>query len=330
MGWSNGIERAAYAQTAAVEHVGVDHRGFDIAMAEKLLDGADVVAILQQMGGEAVAESVTGDAFGEGGQVRGLVDGALEPGGTKVVTADVTRARIGRQARGGESELPDPIAAGRGEFAVEGVGEEDKPLAGLHIAMVEALNVVQVVEQVRGEGVWKHADAVAGALTLADEDLVLGEVEILDPQAEAFHQSQAAAVEQASHKLVGAGEAAQDFVDFQACEDGGEGFGAVGAHELSGEVEFEVEDGAVEEEQSAERLVLGGGRDVVVDGEGGEERFDVVRGEEGRVSLFVEEDEAADPMQVGGFGAWGVVAQAEGGAGVVEQLLGHERPMRWR
>ncbi len=155
----------------------------------------------------------------------------------------------------------------------------------------------------------------------------MGEVEILDPQAEAFHQAQPAAVEQAGHELVGAGEAAQDLLDFLAGEDRGERFGAMGADELGGEVEFEVEDRAVEEEQGAERLVLGGGRDVVVDGEGGEKRFDVVGGEVGGVALVVEEDEAADPVQVGGFGARGVVAQAEGGAGVVEHFLGHGRPV---
>jgi hypothetical protein len=34
-------------------------------------------------------------------------------------------------------------------------------------------------------------------------------------------------------------------------------------------------------------------------------------------------------VQVGGFGARGVVAQAQGGAGVVEHFLGHGRPVRW-
>ncbi len=122
-------------------------------MAEELLDGADVVAVLEQVGGEGVAEGVTGDALGEAGQGGGLLDGALEAGGAEVVAADVTCARIGGEAGGGEDELPDPIAAGGGELAVEGVREEDEPLAGSQVALVGALDVMQVVEQVRGEGV---------------------------------------------------------------------------------------------------------------------------------------------------------------------------------
>jgi hypothetical protein len=45
---------------AAVEDVGVDHGGGDVAVAEELLDGADVGAVLQQVGGEGVAEGVAG------------------------------------------------------------------------------------------------------------------------------------------------------------------------------------------------------------------------------------------------------------------------------
>ncbi len=212
---SNGIERAAHAEAAAVEDVGIDHGGLHVAMAEELLHGADIVAVLEQMGGEGVAEGVTGDALGEAGQSGGLADGALEPGGAEVVPSDAARTGIGRQVSGGEGELPDPIAAGGGELSIERIREEDETLAGLHIALVEALNVMQVVEQIGGEDVRQHTDPIARALALADDDLMLGEVEILDPQAEAFHQSESAAVEQACHELVGAGEAAQDLEDLQ-------------------------------------------------------------------------------------------------------------------
>ena len=51
----------------------------------------------------------------------------------------------------------------------------------------------------------------------------------------------------------------------------------MGADQLGGEVE--VEDRTVEEEHGTEGLVLGGGRDVVVDGEGSEEGLNVVGGE---------------------------------------------------
>jgi len=46
------VRGAAYSQWAAVEHMGVDHGGAHILMAQQLLDGADVLAPLQQVGGK--------------------------------------------------------------------------------------------------------------------------------------------------------------------------------------------------------------------------------------------------------------------------------------
>ncbi len=60
-----------------MEDVGVDHGGFDVFVSEEFLDGADVVAILKEMGGEAVAEGVRGNAFVYFGGMDGLFYGAL-------------------------------------------------------------------------------------------------------------------------------------------------------------------------------------------------------------------------------------------------------------
>jgi hypothetical protein len=71
--------------------VGVDHRGRDVAVAQQLLDGADVVTRLEQVGGERVAQGVTGHPFGELRSPGGLLDGALEDGRVQVVPPE-TRA----------------------------------------------------------------------------------------------------------------------------------------------------------------------------------------------------------------------------------------------
>ena len=42
----------------AIEHVGVDHRGADVGVTQQFLDGPDVVAALQQVGGERVPNRV--------------------------------------------------------------------------------------------------------------------------------------------------------------------------------------------------------------------------------------------------------------------------------
>ena len=43
----SAVERAANTATAAVEHVGVNHGGAHVGMAEQLLHGADVVAAFE-------------------------------------------------------------------------------------------------------------------------------------------------------------------------------------------------------------------------------------------------------------------------------------------
>ena len=53
-GGSEGAEAVGGAQDAggaAVQHVGVDHGGGHVAVSEQLLDGADVGAVFQQVGG---------------------------------------------------------------------------------------------------------------------------------------------------------------------------------------------------------------------------------------------------------------------------------------
>src|SRR5512139_1445323 len=49
---------ALHAVTTAVEHMGVDHGGLHIAMAQKFLHGADVIACLQQLRGKAMPQRV--------------------------------------------------------------------------------------------------------------------------------------------------------------------------------------------------------------------------------------------------------------------------------
>jgi hypothetical protein len=43
--------------------VGIDHGGFDIFMPQEFLHGADIVAVLQQVGSEAMAKGMAADPF---------------------------------------------------------------------------------------------------------------------------------------------------------------------------------------------------------------------------------------------------------------------------
>ena len=51
--------------------MGINHGGFDVFVAEEFLDGADVVAALEEVGGEGVAEGVGRNALVDFRQASG-------------------------------------------------------------------------------------------------------------------------------------------------------------------------------------------------------------------------------------------------------------------
>ncbi len=92
-------------------------------MAEEFLYSADVVAALEEVGGEGMAEGMGCDAFGDAGGACCFPDGLLEAAFVGVVAAhDLTpgpsprgrgaQARVNGKAVGGKDVLPDPLPAG--------------------------------------------------------------------------------------------------------------------------------------------------------------------------------------------------------------------------
>ena len=59
---ADAVRRAADAAAAPVQHVGVDHRCFHIAVAKQFLDCANIVAIGQQVRRKGMPERVAGES----------------------------------------------------------------------------------------------------------------------------------------------------------------------------------------------------------------------------------------------------------------------------
>jgi hypothetical protein len=312
------IQWAPDRQAAAVEDVGVDHGGLDVLMAEEVLHGPNVIAVFQEMGGEGVAEGVASDALSDvraaGGECDGLLDGAA----AGVVAALDAGPRVFRNVTGGEHVLPDPLPAGGRVFPAEGVGEVGGTEAGRQVFLVEAADESDVSSKGFDEAFRQDGDPVTAALSIADKDLAQAEVDVFDAQADALRDAQAAAVEELCREAMGWGEGVDEAGCLRPAEDRREVFGAVGADGVDGFVEGLLEDGAEEEEEGVERLILSRCRDLAIDGEVSEEGPDVGSSEVPREAAMVEHDEAADPAQVADFGTEGVVLTAEDEAGLVE------------
>lgn len=71
-----------------VGDVGVDLGGGDVGVAEEGLDGAEVGAVHEEIGGEAVAKGVGADVLGDAGEAGVFFDNALDgAGGEPTVVA---------------------------------------------------------------------------------------------------------------------------------------------------------------------------------------------------------------------------------------------------
>ena len=67
------VGRDADGAPSSVEHMGVDHGRADVGMPPEILYRLDVVAILEQVGGEQVAERVAGGRIGRAPPASGIL-----------------------------------------------------------------------------------------------------------------------------------------------------------------------------------------------------------------------------------------------------------------
>lgn len=104
-------------------------------------------------------------------------------------------------------------------------------------------------------------------------------------------------------------------------EDGGEVARSAGAQGIDAIVEGNLENVAVEEEEGAEGLVLGGCGNVFDSGKVGDEGFDLRNTYILGMPFVVEENLAANPLDAGFFGFVGVVFKANSVTDLIEQLF---------
>ena len=67
------VERARHPQAAPVQDVRVDHRRADVAVAQQLLDGSDVVAVFEEVGCEGMTEGMAAGVLDDSGAVDRFV-----------------------------------------------------------------------------------------------------------------------------------------------------------------------------------------------------------------------------------------------------------------
>jgi hypothetical protein len=189
-----------------------------------------------------------------------------------------------------------------GVFAFQGIRQIDGAVSLLQILFVDMFGAKQLGLQAGLQALGQDGGAVLGSFPIADHDLRLLEIQVFDSQADALANAQPAAIEQFGHQPMGASQASQQLVDLIFGEHGGQVSWAAGADGLQVEIQRFEQHMYIKEGQGIERLVLGGGGHVLLDGQVSQESFDLRLSEFSRVAFVVEEDEAPDSIEVGGLG----------------------------
>ena len=288
-------------------------------MPHEFLDIVELVTGLFEPMGEGGTQGVGGNVFGDAGGTDGDSDGPLHAARVQVMPLDRESTGVHGEVASGEQVLPLPGRGGSGIFPGQGRGHGDGDSG---VSVVEAAHLFQVDAKALEElfFVGEEGHAVAVGLRIADGDERIFKVEVLDAQAQGLKEAQAASVEKARDEIrhtVQFSEDAEAFVMAEVGLDVSAFPGAEGVQVAQGD----TEDFLVEEQEGAEGLVLGGGRDLLMGGEMGEESFDLWRAHGGGVAQFVEADKAFVPVEIGLLGADGIPAQADGLAEAVGEFL---------
>src|SRR5688572_24827836 len=192
----------------------VDHGCSDVFMSEQFLNRANVVAVLEEMSGERMPEGVAAHTFVKAGFLGGLFHCALEGGFIEVVTALNATARVKRTPGGGKNVLPEEITGSVWVFSLECVREVDFTIALSQVLFMPDAGAFHLTFEVGSDGIGQRGNPVFFPLAIADRDGLVFEVNILDAQAYALHQTQAGTVEQLSHELMCAAQVVDDMKNF--------------------------------------------------------------------------------------------------------------------
>lgn len=146
------VERTPHAACSVLQDVRIDHGRSHVAVAEELLDGADVVAALQQVGGEGVAERMAGHPFVETGLARCILHRPLQDALMEVMASLQAIGIFPARARR-KDPLPAPRSRRGGNLALDGFRDPDGAESVLQIVVVNCTRLLELMTE-QGTAIW--------------------------------------------------------------------------------------------------------------------------------------------------------------------------------
>jgi hypothetical protein len=154
-------------------------------VAEKLLHGADVVASLQKMRGEGMAEGMRGHPLADAGIDRSGGHGSLNYGFMEMMAAFLPFF-VAPTARGGEDPLPTPVPRSIGKLSRDGVGQPDSVPSRGQVFLMNESRVDDLFVPFVGDGSRQDGRPVVLSLRIANDPLASLGIDVFPPQHEAF------------------------------------------------------------------------------------------------------------------------------------------------
>jgi hypothetical protein len=108
-----------------LQDMSVDHRRGHIVVPKQVLNGADVGAALQQVGGEGMTKGMRADVLRQTGTADRHLDSLVNDARINMMATGDTRTRVYGDVPGGEDILPAPFFSDIGGFPSQRMGQVD-------------------------------------------------------------------------------------------------------------------------------------------------------------------------------------------------------------
>src|SRR5262245_31686495 len=184
------VGRAPHTGRALVQDVRVDLGRADVTVPEQLLDSADVLAGLQEVGGERMPERVARGPLRDPGAAHGVLDGTLQHRLVKMMAPPLVGRALHVDARRREHRLPPPLAPGLGILPAESPRQLDPARAPPEIALVLALDRVEMLGELGNHDRGQRGRSILAALAATHCDLVAREVDVLHTEAQGLEEAE--------------------------------------------------------------------------------------------------------------------------------------------
>jgi hypothetical protein len=214
------------------------------------LHGPDILTGFEQVGGEAVPERVARGRLDDPGASDGAANEFLQRGLGQMMAPLDPGSGVDRSSRRGKDVLPGQLTIGVGILLGQGMRQVDSTEPLGDIPIVPAPNGIDLPHQGFHQRSGQEGHAVFLPLAVADDEVLLAEIDVLDPEAEAFHQPQPGTIKQTGHEMLLAIELGQDGADLGAREDHGQPFWPLGPAGVDASLQGSLEDDFVEEQQA--------------------------------------------------------------------------------